>query len=335
MRDPVHATRSAWRPPASFPLLGLIAIIGAAAWTLLGCLLAAASSSFSMYWREWVFGQAFFAVAAALFLGFLSLSRCFAHTIAELSPQGDLVDHWQSGRAVKITRFAVIAFIFIVGTFSLIKLGFGVRPPTRYFMWLTCAGICFFAGFATWHGIEVLYLATHLSELKVKFFVYSPGETRSLKKLAVYFVIYGLGMTIGYVFAFVGTMSPLWQGNPVWVNTVRAFWPIIYVPLCLTIATYPHLCIFRLIRQEKDRLIVLYQEQINSIIGEGHSLSREDVERINSLADLIKRIDTSPSFAFNFPIALGTAVTYVVNIATLIVPKELLLQTIKKSLFGH
>jgi hypothetical protein len=87
-----------------------------------------------------------------------------------------------------------------------------------------------------------------------------------------------------------------------------------------------------LIRQEKDRLILLYQEQINSIIGEGHSLSSEDVERVNALDDLIRRIEDSPSFAVSFPIALGTAITYIVNIGSLFIPKDLVVQMIRKAL---
>jgi len=199
-------------------------------------------------------------------------------------------------------------------------------------MWLTCVGVCICAGFITWHALEVIDAANNIERLKIKFFLYSPGETRSLKRLAVYFVTFGLAMTFGYIFSFIGTISPHWTGNPTFVRTVQAFWPTIYVPLCLIVTTYPHLAIHRLIRQEKDRLITSYQEQINSIIGDQPSLSQQDIEKINALADLIKNVERSPSFALNFPIAIGTAVTYFANIGSLFVSKDLLAQIIRSHL---
>jgi hypothetical protein len=328
MSKHVLASLFAWRPPSSVPLLGLIAIGTAAAWTLLGCLVAAFSGSIRAFWHEWILIQGFFAIVAGVFLGCLAISRIL-HEIVHQASDADDSERWIHRPVVRRFRIFVIIFVAFVGTITTTRLGFSVLPPTRYFMWLTCAVVCVFAGLVTWHAIEVLHIATTIETLKIKFFLYSPGDTRSLKKLAVYFVTFGLGMTFGYIFAFAGTMSPLWTGNPRWVSTVRAFWPMIYVPLCLVVTTYPHLAIHRLIRQEKDRLIISYQEQINTLIGDGQSLSKENIERVNALADLIKRIEGSPSFAVSFPIALGSVFTYIVNIGSLFISKDLVAHTIR------
>jgi len=320
-----------WTPPANLAFLGLIAIAGAFAWTLIGCLIAVISGSLPVFWKEWLLMQGFFAVAAAIYLGLVSLSPALAELLGQAS-DSKKIDLWLQKTPVIRFRRTVIGFVTIAGTATTTSLGFSVSSPTRYFMWATCLGVCVMAGLITWHAIEVLFAATQLDTLKIKFFVYSPGETRSLKKLAVYFVTFSVAVTIGYIFAFAGTMSPLWQGNPTWVNAVRAFWPIIYVPLCLLITTYPHLAIHRLIRQEKDRLIMCYQEQINLLIADGKPPSQADIERVNALADLIRKIEDSPSFALNFPIALSAIFTYIVNIGSLFIPKEAIAQIVRSKL---
>jgi hypothetical protein len=332
MRFCSFAAAYRWRPPPSLPLLGLIGIVGALVWTLLGCLVSALTGSVSDFWRQWTLIQGFFDVAAAIFLGLLALSPALANTLDELDPSEAGVEEWTSRPVIAKSRWTTIALVTLIGSFTTTQLGFAVPPPALYFMWLTCVGVCFLAGFATWHAVEVLHTANRIEKLKIKFFTYSPGETKSLQRLAAHFVIFGLGMTFGYIFAFIGTMSPLWTGNRVYVRTVQAFWPTIYVPLCLVLVTYPHLILHRLIRKEKDRLIISYQEQINSIIGEGSSLSQQDIEKVNALANLIRKIERSPSFAVNFPIAIGTVFTYLANIGSLIVPKDLVAQIIRRFL---
>ncbi len=325
---------SSWIPSSNLALLGLIAVTGAIAWTLLGCLIAILGGSLHAFWKEWILIQGFFAVAAAIFLGLVSLSPALSELFGQASDSKEL-DLWLQKPSVIRCRKIVVCFVTIVGTVTTTSLGFSVPGPARYFMWLTCIGVCVMAGLISWHAIEVLYRASRLETLKIKFFVYSPGQTRSLQKFAVYFVTFSVGVTVGYIFAFVGTMSPLWRGSPTWVNAVRVFWPIIYVPLCLLVTTYPHLAIHRLIRHEKDRLIIFYQEQINALIADGQSPSQSDIERVNGLADLIRKIEESPSFALNFPIALGATLTYLVNIGSLFIPKELVMQVIRNRLLHH
>jgi hypothetical protein len=331
---PVFTWRPAftWQPPSSLPILALIAVGGALAWTLFGLLVAAASASTAPFWREWLLIQGFFDVTAAIFLGLLAHSSTLGDVLRQLTSDPASTNLWSQRPAAANYRRGVIAFVTLLGSFTTIKLGFTVSLPTRYFMWLTCMGVCICAGFITWHALEVIDAANNIEKLKIKFFLYSPGDTRSLKRLAVYFVTFGLAMTFGYIFSFIGTISPHWTGSPTFVRTVQAFWPTIYVPLCLIVTTYPHLAIHRVIRQEKDRLITSYQEQINSIIGDQPSLSQQDIEKINSLADLIKSVERSPSFALNFPIAIGTAVTYLTNIGSLFISKDLLAHIIRSHL---
>jgi hypothetical protein len=321
-----------WRPQSSIPLLALIATTGALTWTLLGLLVSVIGRSINSFWHEWLLIQGFFAVAAALFLGLLAISPSLANALRQLATEAPNIERWNKRAVIKNWRWVTIAFVTVVGSITTTHLGFSVTPPARYFMWLTCVIVCVFAGLVTWHSVEVIYTATRIEKLKIKFFVYSPGETLSLKRLAVHYVTFGLGMTFGYIFAFVGTMSPLWTGNPILVRTVQAFWPLIYVPLCLVIVTYPHLAIHRLIRREKDRLILNYQEEINSIIGGQSPMSQQDIERINALANLIRNIENSPSFAVNFPIVIGTGFVYIANIGSLFVPKELVAEVIHKLL---
>lgn len=321
-----------WRPPSSLPLLGLMAVGGALLWTLIGCLIAALGASTGAFWKEWLLIQGFFDVTAAIFLGFLALSPALDDNLRQLTSGFKDARLWSQRPTSAGYRLSVIVFVSVVGSLTTISLGFAVPPPARYFMWITCVGVCIFAGLITWHAVEVIDAANNLDKLKIRFFLYSPGETRSLKKLAIYFVTFGLAMTFGYIFSFIGTISPHWTGRPAFVRAVQAFWPMIYVPLCLIVTTYPHLVIHRLIRQEKDRLIASYQEQINSIIGEEPSLSQADIEKINALANLIRSIERSPSFALNFPIATGTLLTYLANLGSLFVPKDLLAHLIRTHL---
>lgn len=321
-----------WRPPSSLPLLGLIAVGGALAWTLVGCFVAAVSGSTKAFVREWLLIQGFFDVTVAIFLGFLAVSPALSDVLQQVTSDATSMKLWSHRPTATNYRRCIVFFVAVLGSFTTTRLGFGVPPPARYFMWVTCVGVCICAGLITWHALEVINAASSIEKLKIKFFLYSPGETRSLKRLAAYFVTFGLGMTFGYIVSFIGTISPHWTGNPAFVRTVQAFWPVIYVPLCLVVTTYPHLVIYRLIRQEKDRLVASYQDQINSIIGDQPSLSQQDIEKINALADLIKSVEGSPSFALNFPIAIGTVITYLVNIGSLFVSKDLLAQIIRSHL---
>src|SRR5207248_3235008 len=108
---------------------------------------------------------------------------------------------------------------------------------------------------------------------------------------AAYFTFFGITMTCGYAFALIGTLLPQWNGNVNFVRFVQLLWPLVYVPICLIIVTYPHIAIHDLIRREKDRLITIYQQQINQILAHSETLTNEDIERVNALAGLIDKIE--------------------------------------------
>ncbi len=313
----------------SLPLIGLIAICGGVAWTLLGVLVAVIGGDLGVFWREWLSIQGPFDAAGAIFLGLLALSPDLDQIWRDVAPHVAPLGAWRRSRSVRFWHRMTIVFVAVVGTATTTQLGFSTPAPGRYFLWATCAGVCIVAGFITWHAVEVIVAAARIETLNIKFFAFSPGDTRSLKRLAVHFVIFGLGTTFGYITSLIGTLSPYWQGDATLVRAVQVFWPMIYVPICLAVSTYPHLAIHRVIRKEKDRLIVSYQNEINAVISDGQNLTKQDIERVNALADLIQRIEKSPSFAVNFPIALGSAVAYVANIGSLFVPKELVAQAVR------
>lgn len=303
-----------------FFLLLVISGIVSLCWTGLGVLLAIFNDSLDSFAKEWLLLQGFFMVGAAVFLSSLEvfqvLPALMAHALnpRASSSQKTLPKYSRSKRAV-------VTLIATLGTTSLISLGFNGRGATLYFMWLTAFLVSFLAGFATWHAIEIMVSCRQLRSLPLKVFTYSPAETKELCSLAEYFSIFGVFITVSYVFAFAGTMSANWTGDPSYVRLVQLFWPIIYVPLCIAVLVYPHVVIHRLICREKERLLDRCQAQINEILAKS-DLDKEDIERTNSLADFFEKVQKTPNYAVNVQIAFGTATTIAINLGSLLVPRE-------------
>jgi hypothetical protein len=261
---------------------------------------------------------------AAIYLGLLPFTNALSDRLTPvLKPGTSPKQVFQPTDRLRL-RLPIVLAIFLIGTITTTQLGFGVPPPTLYFMWATCAIICFLAGFATWHVVEVLTVAGQIKNLPIEVFSYSPSETRSLKGLAAYFTFFGVAMTCGYAFALAGTLLPSWKGDPAFVRFVQLLWPLVYVPTCVVVVTYPHIAIHRLIRREKDRLITQYQHEINGILAHSDSLTNEDIDRVNALAGLIEKIERTPNYALTIPIALTTMATCSFNLVSLIIPKEAL-----------
>lgn len=320
---PPH-TRRFWQLPDDLPTLGLVAVAGSLVWTLLGCMLAAVAGQLKPFLQQWFLVQGSFAMIAAIYLGLLPFTTSLSDRLSPmLRPETPPNLAFQPPSRLRFRPFVVLA-IFVVGTTTTTQLGFAVPKPTLYFMWATCAVICFLAGFATWHVVEVLTVAGRIKTLPVQVFSYSPGETRSLKRIAAYFTFFGIAMTCGYAFALAGTLIADWKGDPAFVRFVQLLWPLVYVPTCLVVVTYPHIAIHGLIRREKDRLITQYQAQINKILSHSDSLTNEDIDRVNALASLIEKIESTPNYAITIPIALTTLATYAFNAASLLIPKEVL-----------
>lgn len=322
-----------WRLPRDLPTLTIVAVSGSIVWTLIGCLLAAVADQLEAFLRQWLLSQASFAMIAALYLGLLPFTGVLADRVAPMlkarsSPKRVL----QPPRRLRF-RTPIVAGVSVVGTMTTTQLGFALEKPTLYFMWATCFVICSLAGFATWHVVEVLSVAGRIKSLPVPVFSYSPSETRSLKRLATYFAFFGAAMTVGYAFALAGTLLPHWKADPSFVRFVQLLWPLVYVPTCLIVTTYPQLAIHDLIRHEKDRLISLYQAQINEILAHSDALSKDDIERVNALAGLIEKIEKSPNYAITMPIAVSTVATYSVNVASLFIPKGALSNWVQHRFF--
>jgi|SRR5215213_48968 len=320
--------RTFWQIFGDASTIALLSVALAVCWTLLGVLVAAFGGQIRAFVREWLLIQGTFAVLAAFFLCILAKSPALANACHDVNPSALP----SLSRRVRSLRLSVVLGIAFVGTLSTTKLGFNVAPPARYFMWLTCLLVCVAAGYITWHFFEVLASALRLPKIEIQVFAYSPGETRCLRRLAAYYATFGAATTLGYLFAFIGTVANDWNGNPTLIRSVQALWPAIYVPCCLLLLIYPHLAIRRVVLEAKERLIACYQDQINDILKMPTSLSADDIEKINALADLIDRIDKTPNFAVRFPIVLTASVTSLLNFATLLIPQEVLAQIVRERL---
>ena len=321
-----------WNPP-NLAFVGVVTLTGAVSWSLLGVLIAALEDSVGSFIEEWFLIQGFFNVGAAIFLGSMGTASILDKTLRRIFDD-KIADNLMPSPRIRRMRRWIISFVLLAGTLSTTNLGFRVGGASQIFMWATCLLVCALAGFATWHTLELITVASGIRRAPIQLFAYSPGETRNLRSLAEYFTVFGVGMTGGYAFAFAGTMSNPWIGNEDYVRVVQFFWPLIYVPICLSILLYPHIEIHSLIRREKDRVISGYQSEINAILNSGKSLKKEDIEQVNALADLISKVEKSPNFALNLPITLVTAATSVFNIATLFFPRKMVIDLLQQYLLG-
>ena len=328
MTKALSRRRTFWQIFGDASTIALLSVALAVCWTLFGVLVAALGGQIRDFVREWLLIQGTFAVLAAFFLCILAKSPALANACHEVAPSAPL----SLSRRVRSLRLPVVLGIAILGTTSTTQLGFNVAPPARYFMWLTCLLVCIAAGHITWHFFEVMASALRMPKIEVQVFAYSPGETRCLRRLAAYYATFGAATTLGYLFAFVGTVANDWSGNSTLIRSVQALWPAIYVPCCLLLLIYPHLAIRRVVLDAKERLIVSYQGQINDILEMTPGLSAEDIEKVNALADLIERIDKTPNFAVRLPVILTAGVTSLLNFATLLIPQEALAQVVRERL---
>jgi hypothetical protein len=330
LRPPI---RSFWQLPSDLPTLGLTALAGSLIWTLLGVLVAAVAGQLQPFLQQWFLVQGFFATIAAIYLGLLPFTKALSLRLVPVLAPGASPENIYQPRDRLRFRTPVVLVIFVIGTLTTTQLGFAVPKPTLYFMWATCGIICFLAGFATWHVVEVLTVAGRIKSLPIQVFSYSPSETRSLKGLAGYFTFFGAALTAGYAFALTGTLLGNWKGDPAFVRFVQLLWPLVYVPTCIIVVTYPHIAIHGLIRQEKDRLITLYQFEINRILAHSDSLTNQDIERVNALATLIEKIEKTPNYALTVPITLTTMATCAFNLVSLAIPKEVLASWVQHRFF--
>lgn len=313
----------------------LLALLAAVAWSLVGVGVAASTGTTNAFLQEWLRLQVPLVVAAAVFLNLVVVSSPLEQLLEQLVPAHkvtSLAGSAASGRRRRARKASFEIALGLVGSASLIGLGFNASGPTLYFMWLTAVGLSFLAGPPTWHVVEMTEAAQILGREELDLFSYSPGESGALRAIAQYFAFYGLAISISYVFAFLGTNLGSWTADKVLVRCVQVFWPLVYVPICLAVLIYPHVTIYSRVRREKDRVIERLQRQIDGMLTSGESLTREDVERINSLATLIENIEKTPNHSFSFPVAGSTVGSIALNLGSLLFPHEVLIALLRQYL---
>ena len=196
-----------------------------------------------------------------------------------------------------------------------------------------CLVVCALAALITWHAVEVLGISLLIPKLRIEVFAFSPGETKNLRAVATYFVAFSVATTVGYVFSLVGTLANDWTGPPVGVRATQVLWPTIYVPLCLVLLVVPQLSLRLVVRRAKDELLVRYERRINELLRkDGGSLTASEIEQVNAIAGLMEQIRSTPNSALRLPVVLVAAVTGIVNLVTLFLPREAIAEAVRSHL---
>jgi hypothetical protein len=285
------------------------------AWTVVGCGIALVQGDVAGFLHEWFLLQGFPLVTVGTWLLILVRSTNLEARVADLTPEGSTTFRPLEKRAIGL----VIAIsVGMVGTASLIPLGFRAHGSVLAFMWFTCTCVCCAAGFVTVHAIDILRFVHGLPRHEVKVSRYAPARTPELRSFVSYFSSFTLLMTLGYAAALVATLNPDWTGPKDYVEAVRLFWPVIYVPICSVALIYPHLAVHRLIQREKERTLSSCQRDINVLLEHYGELKKEDIERTNALAQLFERITSTPDYVVDLGIAFRTLLPLAFNVVTLV-----------------
>jgi hypothetical protein len=104
-----------------------------------------------------------------------------------------------------------------------------------------------------------------------------------------------------------------------YIEAVQLFWPAIYVPICCVALLFPHIVMHRLIRSTKERTLVRYQEEIDTLLARYETLRDEDIQRVNTISQLFDRITGTSDYVFDLGIAIRTIVPYGLNLGILLV----------------
>ena len=307
------------KPMASLEVQPSYAITGLASagvgvlWTGVGVGVAAIQGTSRVFLAEWTHLQGFFLIALGSWLLLIIKSGALQTRIFNLTMGAKKDDDEQKGTGIQ----QVIVFaVGILGTASLIALGFPEHGIVLVFMWITCACVCFAAGAATVHTIEIIREVHGLLDRDIKASRYAPARTPELKGVVSYFTSFALLVTVGYAFAVLGTLDLHWTGPSWYIEAVRLFWPIIYVPTCTVAMIYPHVVVHRLIRREKEKTLQSCQQDMDELLGRFADLKKEDLDRTNSLAQLFERILATPDYVVDFGIAVRTLFPILLNVVS-------------------
>jgi len=296
-------------------LWAFVGVVVGMVWTAIGCGIALLQGeSPRLFLHEWMNYQGPFLLALETWMILMIRSMTFEARVTALTESG----------AVKMTmlskplvRAFVVGSITILGFASVSHMGFNGRGAVLFFMWLTNLTIDFASGVITFHALTIVAVVHNLNNQKIKVSLYAPARTQELRSVVKYFSTFTLLMSGCYIFALAGTIKGNWTGSKDYVDAVRWFWPIIYVPLCCAALIYPHLAIHKLIQRHKDDTLRSCQQDIDKLLSHYPTLKNEDIGRTNELAQLFDRITATPNYVIDFGIAVRTLLPLALNLVTL------------------
>ena len=284
------------------------------AWTAFGSGLAAVEGRLRGFLQEWYLLQGPFLVATGAWLLLIIRAHCFQARVKALA--GHPVTSGVLG--TPLLRIGIPCTIGVLGTASLIALGFNAQGRVLDFMWVTCAVVCFTAGVATLHTLEVITTLARLQTVDLKVFRHAPAKTPELRSVVNYFSSFTLLVTAGYAFALVGTLDPHWEAQREYVDAVRLLWPLVYVPLCSIALMYPHIVVHRIIQREKERTLLSCERDIDDMLLKYGTLKGEEINRTNSLAELFEHVNATPDYVVDVGVATRTVLPLAFNLASLL-----------------
>lgn len=312
---PAQVTSANSRSFAAENLKYLLAgLVAATLWTAVGGTIAYFTADVQEFVAEWRRLQALPSLALATWLLLLSQSGLFETRISRLMKESSARP---SGFRSKGSRWTVVIAFSFLGPGTLIGMGFNAHGPLLMFYWATAIISGFMAGLVMVHTVHVVMVIHQLRPANVKMFSYSPAQTPELREVVGYFATFSLILSIAYLFAFLGTINGRWTGNPQFVHGVQLFWPIVYVPVCTTTLLYPHIAVHRLIKTQKERVVVSYHREIDGLLGEYQNLNNESVQRVNTISQFLERMNSTPNYVIDFGLAIKTVTPLVFNLIIL------------------
>ena len=315
--DP-QETRPASRPPTRPVPFFFYFVVGlgvAVIWTLAGGGIAFYQGDLAEFIVEWRALQGPLLIGLGTWLVLISRSGALEDRVRRITHGTRLPPETLAHRGLRATMIGIIA---LVGTGSLVGLGFQGSGVVLGFMWITCAAICGAAGIVTAHTLDLVLSVRNLEKVGIKTFNYSPAQTPELRDFINYFTSFTFILSAAYLVAFIATTTGHWTGNRSYIEAVQWFWPLVYVPVCSVALIYPHIIMHRLIQRAKEDTLVAYQTEIDELLGKYQGLKNDEVQTINNLAQLFDRINATPDYVIDIGIAARTALPLAFNMAILI-----------------
>jgi hypothetical protein len=316
--DTVMASARSGPRAVHYLLFLTVGLIAATVWTLIGAAVARSQGQLAQFISEARALQGPFLIGFGTWLVLIARSGGLEDRVRRLLRGRDEVPRYLTLAADRRVRFALVSFISVAGTASLVLLGFSASNPLLIFYWVSCGIVCIAAGLATLHTVDLLVAVRRLEILGTATFKYSPAQTPELRAFIKYFTSFTLILSLGYSFAFVGTLNGHWIGPAQYIQAVQWFWPIIYVPVCSIALIYPHLVAHQLIQNAKESTLGAYHKEIDELLARYQNLKGEEVQRANSLVQLFDRISATPDYVIDLGIALRTILPLIFNLGILV-----------------